>query len=216
MSAAPIDVPMPDGALNRTKPAPAEAASFFVEMPVPAALAGSGADRLSRIWSFWTAIAAALPNRTFEPLLSNEILYRWPRPAGDLRAVATEPRITASCPRERRLEVRDFVRSCPVVRVDLSPAGETGLETSERSHGLKFSSTPAELSASGTRTPRRFSDSVASWATWRAYSFEHVSGQEEYMEREQDAAVALRNRSQRNLLSRVIPDEVIQIEEPTL
>jgi hypothetical protein len=48
---------------------------------------------------------------------------------------------------ERRLEVRDFVRSFPVVQVDLAPAGETGLlQTSEESMDILIFPQPPQSS----------------------------------------------------------------------
>lgn len=110
------------------QPAPAEAAGFLVEMP-PAALA-EVAPMSRPDLEFLAAVAAALPNRTFEPLHLRRDAYQL-ETAG---LVTYEPsnrasNYTASSSRERRLEVRDFVRTTPVIEIELSPAGETGLET---------------------------------------------------------------------------------------
>jgi hypothetical protein len=80
---------------------------------------------------FLAAVSAALPSHTFEPLNSRQDTYQL-ETAG---LVTYQPsnrasNYTANGSGERRLEVRDFVRTAPIVEIDLSPAGETGLETS--------------------------------------------------------------------------------------
>ena len=109
------------------EPAPAEAAGFLVEMPIAAIAEVAPMSRPGL--EFLEAVAAALPNRVIELLNLGQDTQL--ETAGLL---TYEPTNRASnyavSGRERKLEVRDFVRSAPVVEIELSPAGETGLETS--------------------------------------------------------------------------------------
>jgi len=109
--------------------APAEAAGFFVEMPV--ALVAEVAPMFHSDMEFLDAAAAALPNHSFEPLNAQRDPYQLGT-AGLLTFKLSNQasNYTSNGTRERRLEVRDFVRTTPVVEIELSPAGETGLETS--------------------------------------------------------------------------------------
>ncbi len=126
------------------EPAPAELAAFLVEMPVVAL--ADVAPMSHPDLEFLDAVAA-LPNRTFEPLNLQRDSYQL-ETAG---LVAFEPfnrtsNHTASGTRERKVEVRDFVRTAPIVEIDLSPAGETGLETtSEAMDILIFPQPPQGL-----------------------------------------------------------------------
>ncbi len=111
------------------EPAPAETAGFLVEMPL--AVLAAVAPMSHPDLAFLDAVAAALPNRTFEALNLRRDTYQL-ETAGLL---TFEPynrasNYTANGSRERKLEVRDFVRTAPIVEIDLSPAGAPGLETS--------------------------------------------------------------------------------------
>jgi hypothetical protein len=94
---------------------------------------------------FLGAMAAALPNHSFEPLNAQRNTYQL-ETAG---LVTFQPsnrasNYTANGTRERRLEVRDFVRTTPVVEIDLSPAGETGLETSSEAMDIQMLPQPPQ------------------------------------------------------------------------
>jgi hypothetical protein len=94
---------------------------------------------------FLGATAAALPNHSFEPLNAQRNTYQL-ETAG---LVTFQPSNQASNyiangTRERRLEVRDFVRTTPVVEIDLSPAGETGLETSSEAMDIQMLPQPPQ------------------------------------------------------------------------
>jgi hypothetical protein len=125
------------------EPGPADLAGFFVEMPVvreaePAPMSRPDVD-------FLDAAAAALPSYAFEPLNFRRDTYQL-EAAG---LVTFEPSNRASNyvgsgSRERRLEVRDFVRSAPVVEIELSAAGETGLETSSEAMDILIFPQPPE------------------------------------------------------------------------
>ena len=147
---APVLVSIPAAAPLYVEPvaeelAPAELAAFLVEMPVVAL--AEVAPMSHPDLEFLDAVAAALPNRTFEPLNLQRDSYQL-ETAG---LVAFEPfnrtsNHTASGTRERKVEVRDFVRTAPIVEIDLSPAGETGLETtSEAMDILIFPQPPQGL-----------------------------------------------------------------------
>ena len=141
-AAAPAPIPEPvEVAVERTpepepelyepeideEPAPAEAYGFFLEFPGPVAAPAVASAR--ELGGFDQPMAPVLPRRDAVPLETALV------PAGQV--------VFAPCARvvdyvvpsgERRLEVREFVRSFPVVQVDLAPAGETGLlQTSEES-----------------------------------------------------------------------------------
>jgi hypothetical protein len=111
------------------EPAPAEAAGFLVELPTP--LLAEVAQMSVPDIEFFQAVAAALPNHVFEPLNGSQGTLQL-ETAGLLTFQPSNraSNYTANGTRERRLEVRDFVRTAPIVEIDLSPAGETGLETS--------------------------------------------------------------------------------------
>jgi hypothetical protein len=121
------------------EPAPAEASGFIVEMP---GLALAEVAPMSRPdLEFLEAVTAALPNRVTE--LLNLEPYRL-ETAG---LVTFEPSTGASnsgSSRERKLEVRDFVRIAPVVEIDLSPVGETGLETTSEAMDILISPQPPQ------------------------------------------------------------------------
>jgi hypothetical protein len=109
---------------------------------------------------FLGAVAAALPNRTIEPLELRRDTYQL-ETAGLLTYEPSNrvSNYTAIRSRERKLEVRDFVRTTPVVEIDLSPAGETGLETtSEAMDILIFPQPPQGLPALWQQPPVGFSD----------------------------------------------------------
>lgn len=111
------------------EPAPAEAAGFLVELPT-ALLAEVALMSVPDV-EFFQAVAAALPNHVFEPLNGSQGTLQL-ETAGLLTFQPSNraSNYTANGTRDRRLEVRDFVRTTPIVEIDLSPAGETGLETS--------------------------------------------------------------------------------------
>jgi hypothetical protein len=138
VKAAVVEVEKPAPPVVREKPAPppppeitapAERAGFLVEMPV--AVLAEVAPMSRPDMEFLAAVAAALPNHSFEPLNAQRNTYQL-ETAGLLTFQPSNraSNYTANGTRERRLEVRDFVRTNPVVEIDLSPAGETGLETS--------------------------------------------------------------------------------------
>lgn len=105
---------------------PAESAGFFLELPVPLeapTLAFSQPDV-----DFESTFTPVLPERNGNKGWGTDLVA-----AG---RVLFQPSIHvldyAAARAERRLEVRDFVRSAPIVEIDLRAAGETGLmETSE-------------------------------------------------------------------------------------
>jgi hypothetical protein len=125
--------------------APAELAGYLVEMPIPvlaevAPMAAPGLD-------FFQAAAAALPNHAFEPSGGRQVTFQL-ETAGPLTLQPSNraSNCTASGSRERRLEVREFVRTAPIVDIDLNPAGETGLETSSEAMDILFFPQPPHAS----------------------------------------------------------------------
>jgi hypothetical protein len=121
----------------KEEPPPAEAAGFLVELPV-AALSAVAEMSIPDV-EFFNAVKAALPDHAFEPLNGHQGNLKLD--TAGLVAFQLSNRAanyTAKDPRERKLEVRDFVRSTPIVEIDLNPAGETGLETSSEAMDILF------------------------------------------------------------------------------
>lgn len=126
---APVVAAPPEVPVVYEKPVPAEAAGFLVDLPIPLLVAAAPVS-LPDV-EFFQAVSAALPNHAFEPLNGRQGALQL-ETAGLLTYQPSNraSNYTANGSRERRLEVRDFVRTTPIVEIDLSPAGETGLETS--------------------------------------------------------------------------------------
>ena len=123
--------------------APAEAAGFLVQMPV--AVLADVAPMSHPDMEFLEAVAAALPNHSFEPLNGQGNSYQ----LGTAGLLTFQPsnrasNYTANGTRERRLEVRDFVRTNPIVEIFLTPAGETGLETPSEAMDILFIPQPPQ------------------------------------------------------------------------
>ena len=175
------------------EPAPAEAAGFLVEMPVPVVVDVPPMSRPDL--EFLDAVAAALPNRSFEPLNLSRDEYRL-ETAG---LVTFEPshqaaNYAAIGVRERRLEVREFVRTAPIVEIDLSPAGETGLETSSEAMDiLVFPQPPQSMPVLWQEPPARFPEAGMELGALARLSFAATgfSGEESSGEAEQNSAVAI-------------------------
>ncbi len=173
------------------EPAPAEAAGFIVEMPVAALAEVAPMSRPDL--EFLDAVAAALPNRVFEPLELNRNAYQL-ETAGLL---TYEPYNRASNytpigARERKLEVRDFVRTAPVVEVKLNPAGETGLETtSEAMDLLIFPQPPQGLPVLWQEPPVGFSEVGTELGDLARLAFPTTGFSGEESESQQNTAVAV-------------------------
>ncbi len=121
------------------EPAPAEAYGFFLEFPVPV---DATAVQTGELGGFDQPIPHELPRRDAVPLESALVA------AGHVAFAPCRRVMDYVVPStERRLEVRDFVRSFPVVQLDLAPAGETGLpETSEESMDILIFPQPPQSS----------------------------------------------------------------------
>jgi hypothetical protein len=154
--------PAPAPVVQPPKPpeviAPAEVAGFFVEMPV--AVLAEVAPMSRPDMEFLEAVAAALPNHSFEPLNGQRNTYQ----LGTAGLLTFQPsnrasNYTANGTRERRLEVRDFVRTNPIVEISLTPAGETGLETPSEAMDILFIPQPPQgPPVLWQEPPLRFSD----------------------------------------------------------
>ncbi len=180
------------------EPAPAEAAGFLVELPTPL-LAEVALMSVPDV-EFFQAVAAALPNHVFEPLNGSQGTLQL-ETAGLLTFQPSNraSNYTANGTRERRLEVRDFVRTAPIVEIDLSPAGETGLETSSEAMDILIFPQPPQgppplwqepasgFPAGGTELGEL---ARLAFAT-TGFSDQADSGAEPVNERQNDAAVAL-------------------------
>ena len=124
------------------EPVPAELAGFLVEIPAPTLEAPTP---ISLDMEFLQAATAAIPEHKSEPSNAS-----W----GALELGTEEPltflpsnratNYTASAPRERSLEVRDFVRANPIMELSSNPAGETGLQTSSETLDVLFSPQPPQ------------------------------------------------------------------------
>ena len=106
--------------LAAEEPDPAELAGFTVEVPVPAM--EGGAARAAAETAFERSLAPALPERNLEEwrtqlVAAGQVVFQPSRRVLDC----------AGRPGERRLEVREFVRTAPVVEFDLHAAGAGGL-----------------------------------------------------------------------------------------
>lgn len=113
----------PEPSMQDDEPAPAEMAGFLVELPVPSAVdpaaPGDSSEHLS------AAPAPALPRlQQFQADLATGRLYPAERVAFSLFTVTDFP----TPPRERGLELRDFVRGVPQVEIQVKPAVESGFE----------------------------------------------------------------------------------------
>ncbi|MGA3201603.1 MAG: hypothetical protein ABSF12_03800 [Bryobacteraceae bacterium] len=129
-------------------PAPAGAAGFLMERPAPV-LAVAQVSSVPDM-EFFQGAAAELPNHAFGPLNGRQDTFQL-ETAGPVTFQPSEQawNYTANGSRERRLEVRDFVRTAPIVEFQLRPSGETGLETSSEAMDILFfpqpPGTPAAL-----------------------------------------------------------------------
>jgi hypothetical protein len=131
--------------------APADMVGFLVVMPDAAPAEGPQVS--TPAMEFLHAVAAALPDHCFEPLDSQRNPYQL-ETAGLLTFQPSNRASNYSAgSRERRLEVRDFVRTDPVVEISLSPAGETGLETSSNAMDILIFPRPPQGSALGWQEP---------------------------------------------------------------
>jgi hypothetical protein len=127
-------------------------AGFLVEVPIPTPV--EAAPISSAGLEFLNAVAAALPDRTFEPLQPRRDAYQL-ETAG---IVSFEPcnRVASAgtSGRERKLEVRDFVRLAPVVEIELDlAAGETGLETTSEPMEIVILSHPPQETPAAWQEP---------------------------------------------------------------
>jgi hypothetical protein len=188
-------------------PAPAERAGFFIEMPIAAA---SQAPMSRPNLEFVGALAASLPSRVVQPINPGTHTPGTHTPGTDTARsdpyepelaglVAYEPHQRASncfpaAARERKLEVREFVRTAPVIEIHLTRAGEAGLETtSEAMDILIFPQPPKGLPALWQEPPVGFE----AWATElgalarAAFPTTGFSGEEPAREPDQTVAAAL-------------------------
>ncbi len=172
--------------------APADLAGFFVERPIVAVAELSQISRPDM--EFLDAVSAALPNHVFEPLSAQGEPYQLDT-AGLLTFLPSNraSNYTASGSRERRLEVRDFVRTAPVVEFDLSPEVETELETSSEAMDiLIFPKPPQGPPAFWQEPPVAFAAPDTELGTFARLSFSATgfAGQEESVESERVGDVA--------------------------
>jgi hypothetical protein len=132
-------------------PAPAEAAGFLMERPIPAlAVAQVSVPDME----FFLGVAAELPNHAFEPLNGRQDTLQL-EAAGLVTFQPSDQawNYTANGSRERRLEVRDFVRTAPIIEFALGPTGETGLETSSEAMDILFFPQPPSAPAALWQEP---------------------------------------------------------------
>jgi len=122
------------------EPGPAEAYGFFLEFPIPVDV--PVAMSAGELGGFDQPIPPTLPSR--EPVPQETALVA----AGQVFFAPCARVVDYVVPSgERRLEVREFVRSFPVVQVNLAPAGETGLlQTSEESMDIEIFPQPPQSS----------------------------------------------------------------------
>ncbi|HEY1760417.1 MAG TPA: hypothetical protein VGG72_33895 [Bryobacteraceae bacterium] len=119
------------------EPAPAAMSSFLVEFPVAAGVEVA-------------EIAGAATNLDPTPRLSVPRLQEFPResradvlePAGPITLVVCTPADFQTPPRERGLELREFVRGVPQVEIHVRPAGKTGFEPSRETFEVHLDARP--------------------------------------------------------------------------
>jgi hypothetical protein len=100
------------------EPAPAEMSGFLLELPVPVLAEVMAMSRSES--DFENGAAPAIPTRQFESWETQLVT------AGPVESASLDRFVDCDArPRDRKLEVRDFVRTTSVVGVDLDPAGET-------------------------------------------------------------------------------------------
>ncbi len=153
------------------EPPPAAPAGLFIEVPLPvvpeiAVMAKPEAGLLS-------FAAPALPRRQ-EFRLDRGVLCD----AGPVPQPRFAPAYSGAAPRERGLEVREFVRSLPVVEIRLAPAGEAGFANSWQSDSQQIDSQmldvdfelhpPQDLPPLWQAAPREFPipDAVFAESAW--------------------------------------------------
>ncbi len=161
----PAPVPEPVAANPELDPqAPAGAAGFLVEFPVPAM--GSAPATPAGERDFLSSARPELPQRHFVPARSGAVLAR---PV----AVSSLQRLVDFCtrPREGRLEVRVSVRTTPVIDVGLRPAGGARLEgTSRKPLEIVLPLQPPAAQAKGWQNaPREFPAlalELGAWPGW--------------------------------------------------
>lgn len=175
--------------------APAGMAGFFVERPdfMLAEVPSMSRPDMELL----NGAVAALPNHSFEPLSVQRDTYQL-ETAGPV-AIPPSNRIsnyTANNTRDRRLEVRDWVRTSPVVEFDLSPAGETGLETSSEAMDiLIFPKPPQGPPVLWQQPPAGFSSAETELGALARLAFATTgfAAQDESEESERPIAVAIAN-----------------------
>jgi hypothetical protein len=100
--------------------APAAIAGFFIELPVPVLAEVMAMARTDA--GFESNGKPALPRRQFDAWETQLVAAGRVESAPFTRILDCTAR-----PRDRKLDARDFVRTAPLVEVDLDPAGETEL-----------------------------------------------------------------------------------------
>jgi hypothetical protein len=121
------------------EPAPADMSTFLVEYPVPTVVEAAG-------------IAVAAANLKPTPGLALPRLQELPReatarrldPAGRIALAVCTPTDFPTPPRERGLELREFVRGVPQVEIRVRPAVETGFEPAREALEVRFVVCPPE------------------------------------------------------------------------
>jgi hypothetical protein len=174
---------------------PAEIAGFLVERPV--VVLTELVEMCRPDMEFIDAVAAALPNHVFEPLTARGDSYQ----LGTAGLLTFQPsnkasNYSSSGSRDRRLEVRDFVRGAPVVEFDLSPVGETGLETSSEAMDiLIFPKPPQGLPLLWQEPPVGFATAATELGALARLPFVSTgfSAQDEPADSASQAGVALAN-----------------------
>jgi hypothetical protein len=122
------------------EPAPAKPAGFIVEMPL---VALAEIAELSRpdLELLESAEAAALPSHSFASSTC-ETAHLETAGLVNLELSHGASNYTGSGSRERRLELREFVRAAPIITIDLSPATESLLDTSSDAVDFQISPQP--------------------------------------------------------------------------
>jgi hypothetical protein len=119
--------PEPDHHEAADEPAPAELGRFFVEMPAAPVLEPAPAFQPEMEWLYTESSGSELPIHLFQPAAQDATNPLELAGLISLSIVSAGVNCPEKGPKERRLEIRDAGRIAPVIKIDLRPAGKTGL-----------------------------------------------------------------------------------------
>lgn len=141
--------PEPEAASSRDEPPPAAMRSFIVEFP--AAPAATAPEPSGRATQFLTATAPALP-RLFDVQPDPDLAHL--DRAGRVRLSLFTLADFQTPPRERGLELREFVRGVPPVEIQVKPAVESGFAAVQEALDVELEALPPAATATLWTAPQ--------------------------------------------------------------